>query len=182
MTFFSALPLLASILASTILRARKSLAPYYTSSETVIRKMLSMADVKPGEVIYDLGSGDGRVLILAVREFDARAVGIELDGRLVEDSVNRISALQLGERVRVVRGDIFRAELGEADVVTLFMGITANMKLRPKLEAELRPGTRVVSHDYEIPGWKPVRVEEITEVDDINGSTQTHHIYLYARK
>lgn len=182
MTFFSALPLLASMLSSTIMGGRRALAPYYASPEPVIRKMLSMADVKPGEAVYDLGSGDGRVLLVAAIEFDARSTGFELDGELVKESIDKIKALQLEDRVRVVKGDLFRADLGEADVVTLFMGVTANMKLRPKLEAELRPGTRVVSHDYEMPGWKPVKVEEVTEVDALNGSAHTHPIYLYVKK
>ncbi|NPB01229.1 MAG: class I SAM-dependent methyltransferase, partial [Crenarchaeota archaeon] len=129
--------------------------PFVPSPEVVIRRMLQLADVRENEVVYDLGCGDGRVLIIAAKEFGARAVGIEIRRDLYEQCLKRIKDLGLEDRVKVYHGNFFEYDLSDADVVTLYLLTSVNERLRPKLERELRPGTRVVSHDFEVPGWRP---------------------------
>ena len=122
-----------------------------------VREMLSMADVKPGDTVYDLGSGDGRIIAVAAKEFGARAVGIEIDPVRVLLSRLRIRGLR---DVAVVRGNFFKADLGDATVVTLFQRAGTNNALRDKFVSELKPGSRVVSFVYDIEGWTPSKVNE----------------------
>lgn len=140
----------------------------------VVRRMLKIAKVKPGEIVYDLGAGDGRILFTAVQEFGAKAVGIEIRKEFVNKIEARIAELNLKEAVRIINGNFFEINISEADVVTLYTLTSVNEKLRPKLEKELKPGARVVSHDFEVPGWKPDYYEEFREE---NG--RVHRIYLY---
>jgi len=147
--------------------------PFVPTPEVVVRRMLQIAGVKPGEIVYDLGCGDGRVLIIAAREFGARAFGVEIRKDLYEQCLMRIKELGLEDRITVVRGNFFDIDLSDADVVTMYLLTSVNERLRPKLEKELRPGTRVVSHDFEIPTWRPVLVEDVYE------EWRSHKIYLY---
>jgi len=150
--------------------------PFVATPEHVARRMLEMAQVGPDDVVYDLGAGDGRILIMAAREFGARAVGIELRKDLYNQIERKIKEYGLDGRVRVIYGSFYEVDVSEASVVTLYLLTSVNEKLRPKLERELKPGTRVVSHDFEVPGWRPVRVEEIYD------SWTTHKIYMYRVK
>lgn len=129
-------------------------APFVPTPMKKVRKMLQLAQVKPGDVLYDLGSGDGRVLVLAAREFGARAVGIEIDPLRVLWSRLWVRALGLQKQVQVLRGDLFNAEIGDADVVTLFLRQRTNQLLMVKLLLELRPNTRVISHMFTFPDWE----------------------------
>jgi len=147
--------------------------PFVPSPEVVVRRMLQLADVRENEVVYDLGCGDGRVLIIAAKEFGARAVGIEIRRDLYEQCLKRIKDLGLEDRVKVHHGNFFDFDISDADVVTLYLLTSVNEKLRPKLERELRPGTRVVSHDFEVPGWKPIVVEDLYE------EWRSHKLFLY---
>jgi SAM-dependent methyltransferase len=150
-----------------------NLAPFVATPEIVAEKMLEAAGLKPGEVVYDLGCGDGRILFVAVQKFQARAVGIELSPTLVKQASEKAQKLGLGEQVRVVQGNLFEADLRTADVVTLYLMRLSNERLKPKLVQELKPGARVVSHDYEIMGWKPDRVEKVML------HRRPHTIYVY---
>ena len=150
-----------------------SIAPFVPSPTDVVRKMLEVANLTPGELLYDLGCGDGRVVITAVREFGARGVGIDLMPRLVAEAEAEATRLGLGDRARFVSGNLFDVDLGDADVVTMYLLTGANEKVRPKLERELRKGARVVTHDFPITKWEADRVEKFS-VD--SGS---HTIYLY---
>ncbi len=147
--------------------------PFVPSPEVVVRRMLQLADVRENEVVYDLGCGDGRVLIIAAKEFGARAVGIEIRRDLYEQCLRRIKDLGLENRVKVHHGNFFDFDISDADVVTLYLLTSVNEKLRPKLERELRPGTRVVSHDFEVPGWKPIVIEDLYE------EWRSHKLFLY---
>jgi len=149
------------------------LVPYVPTPYQVIKTMLKLADVKPGEVIFDLGCGDGRILITAVKEFGAKAVGIELRRDLIEKCLNNIMSEKLEDKILVIEGNFFEIDLSPADVITLYLLTSVNEKLRPKLEKELKKGARIVSHDFEIVGWKPEAVE------DFNDGFRTHKIYLY---
>jgi len=155
------------------------ISPFVASPLAVIRRSLTLAELKPNEVLYDLGAGDGRTLIMAAQEFGARGVGIELREDLVKQAVSKIVKLGLEDRVKVIHNDIFKVDLSPADVVYMYLTTSANEKVRPKLEAELKKGTRVVSHDYEIIGWKAVKVERFCENPRLG--YPTHTIYLYKR-
>jgi SAM-dependent methyltransferase len=130
---------------------------------SVADAMLKLARVRPGDVVYDLGSGDGRIVILAAQKYGARGVGIELQPRLVEISRQVAREGAVADRVTFIEGDLFTADISEATVVTLYLSRTVNMQLEPKLKRELRPGTRIVSHQFPIGYWRPdesLRVED----------------------
>jgi protein-L-isoaspartate O-methyltransferase len=147
--------------------------PYVQTPERVVREMLRLAAVGPGDVIYDLGSGDGRIPLTAAQEFGARGVGVEIDPRLVAESQRRAARLGLGDRVRFVRQDLFETDLRPATVVTLYLSNEMNQRLRPKLLAELAPGARIVSHEFRMGDWMPAREVRVET------SERTHILYLW---
>jgi predicted RNA methylase len=149
------------------------LAPSVPSPPNVVDRMLDAAHLKAGETLYDLGSGDGRVLIAAAQKYGAKAVGIEISKESVASSTKRIKDLKLDDKVRIVEGDLMKVDLSGADVVTLYLLTKSNDLLRPLLEKQLKPGTRVVSHDYAIRGWQPVRVETV------EAHKRDHKLYVY---
>lgn len=155
------------------------IAPYVPSPPQVIRQMLMMSELKPGEVFFDLGAGDGRTVIMAAKDFGARAVGVELREDLVKKALSSVYDNGLQDRVTIVNGDMFNVDLTSADVIFLYLTTSANEKVKPKLEAELKPGVRIVSHDYEIIGWKPVKIENFCENQTLG--YPSHTIYLYTK-
>jgi len=155
------------------------IAPFVATPLPVVKQMLTLAQLKPGEILYDLGCGDGRVVIMAAQEFGARAVGVEMREDLVKQAVGKVSELGLDGRVKIVQSDMFKVDLTGADVVTLYLTTSANDKVKPKLESELRPGTRVVSHDYEILGWRPIKIDNFCENPRLG--YPSHTIYVYKR-
>lgn len=155
------------------------IAPFVPTPHAVIRYMLTLAELKPGEVFFDLGSGDGRSVVIAAKEFGARAVGVELREDLAEKALNLIYEEGLQDRATIIHDDIFKVDLSQADVVFLYLTTSANDKIKPKLEAELKSGARIVSHDYEIVGWKPVKVERF--IEDPKFGYPSHTIYLYRK-
>jgi tRNA A58 N-methylase Trm61 len=137
--------------------------------------MLDLASIRPGELVYDLGSGDGRLAIAAARDFGARAVGVELRARLVAESRLRVKELGLAKEVRIIRRNFKKVSLRKADVLALYLtSYTLNL-LTPKFSSELRPGARVVNFDYPLLDWKPVKEVSITP----KGWKKPHPIYLY---
>jgi predicted RNA methylase len=141
--------------------------------------MLLMAGLKAGEVFFDLGAGDGRTVIMAVKDFGARAVGVELREDLVKKALGTVYEEGLQDRITVVNGDMFNVDLTSADVIFLYLTTSANEKVKPKLEAELKRGVRIISHDYEIVGWKPLKVENFCENQMLG--YPSHTIYLYVK-
>jgi SAM-dependent methyltransferase len=125
--------------------------------EPIVYKMLELANVTKDDVVYDLGSGDGRIVILAAQKYGARGVGIELQPRLVEISREVAREAQVSDRVTFLEGDLFEANISAATVVTLFLSDSVNRQLEAKLKRELRPGTRIVSHQFRIGDWPPDR-------------------------
>ena len=152
-----------------------SLAPFVASPPNVVEKMLELAQIKPGETLYDLGCGDARIVMMAAQKYGAKAVGIELDDGRFNDCAKRVKEAGLDSRVKIVHANATEVNLKEADVVTLYLLTSANERLRPNLERDLKPGARVVSHDFSMPGWKPARTEEIRE------TWGSHTIYVYKR-
>jgi SAM-dependent methyltransferase len=153
---------------------RNNLAPYVVAPEHAVDRMLEMARLKPGETLYDLGCGDGRILIAAAQKYKVKAVGIEISSRLARSAAEQVKKQGLEQNVKVIHGDFMKTDLSPANVVTLYLATTANDTLRPNLERYLRPNTRVVSYDYPIPGWKAV---ETAETGGYRGTS--HTIYLY---
>jgi tRNA A58 N-methylase Trm61 len=155
------------------------LAPFVATPTPVVRQMLILADLKPGEVLYDLGSGDGRAVIMAAKDFGATSVGVELRDDLAKRALDSIQKLDLNEKTRILQKDIFTVSLSPANVVFLYLTTSANEKIKPKLEAELKSGTRIVSHDYEILGWKPLKVDTFCENPKLG--YPSHTLYVYRR-
>jgi SAM-dependent methyltransferase len=140
--------------------------PYVGTPPTVMNAMLDLAAVGPGDVVYDLGSGDGRIVIAAVRERGAtRGVGIELNPRRVADAVANAQAAGVADRVSFVAGDIFTADFSAASVVTMYLLDNVNLRLRPRLLDDLNPGTRVVSHQFHMFDWTPD--QQVTVLDNV---------------
>jgi predicted RNA methylase len=153
--------------------AAENLAPYIPTPQAIVEKMLEAGHVMPGDTVYDLGSGDGRVVITAAQKFGAKAVGIELRPDLVRIATERIKMLGLENRVRMVQGSALHVDLSPADVVTMFFLTSSNVLLKPTFEKYLRPGTRVVSNQFPIKGWKPV------ETVKAKAGSMEHTIYVY---
>lgn len=151
-------------------------APFVATPLPVVAQMLKLAQVGRNDVVYDLGSGDGRIVIIAAQKFGARAVGIELDEKLFNESAAHVAALGLEQRVTIIHANMFETDLRPATVVTLFLWEEVNARLRPLLERELRPGARVVSHKYEIPGWKSTKAVNVTTENGVS-----RPLYLYVR-
>jgi len=150
--------------------------PYVPTPYPVVRAMLKLAEAGPEDVVYDLGCGDGRILIIAVKEFNVKkAVGIELDKERYKLALEKAREEGVLGRVEIIHGDFFEANISDATIVTLFLLTSVNEMLRPKLERELRDGARVVSHEFRIPGWKP---EKVVNVRDDNGLLHTIYYYI----
>ncbi|HYL39161.1 MAG TPA: methyltransferase domain-containing protein [Bryobacteraceae bacterium] len=157
-------------------KSAEKLAPYYPSPELLVEKMLDLGGLKPGEKMFDMGSGDGRIVILAASKFKANATGVELDDFLYRQSTERIQALGLSARARIIHGDLLKQDYSSADLVIVYLLPASNEKVRPMLEKQLKKGARVVSHDFEFLGWIPTQT---VTLDDDEG--RTHHVYLYTR-
>lgn len=149
------------------------IVPFVPTPDAVVRRMLTLANVRPGEIVYDLGAGDGRIIATAARDFNARAVGVELQDSRYQLIAERIHLEGLDKSARVIKADFLNVDISNANVVTLYLLNSVNSTIRPKLEQELKPGARVVSHDFPIQGWKPVRVEKVW------AHSNSHLIYLY---
>lgn len=135
---------------------RRPDVPYVPTNEAVVDQMLKMAAVGKNDVVYDLGSGDGRIVIAAVQRYGAaRGVGIDIDPDRVREARENAQKAGVADRVTFIQGDLFQADIREATVVTMYLLQDVNLRLRPKLLSDLRPGTRVVSHNYHMGDWEP---------------------------
>jgi SAM-dependent methyltransferase len=143
--------------------SREPDVPYIPTTEIAVKAMLELAAVTSSDVVYDLGCGDGRIVIAAAKSYGARGVGIDIDPMLIRDAKKNARQAGVEKRVKFREQDLFLANFREATVVTLFLLPAINKRLLPQLEA-LKPGTRIVSNTFEIGGWKPVR--EIVVKDD----------------
>jgi protein-L-isoaspartate O-methyltransferase len=155
----------------------EKLAPYYPTPLTIVEKMLDLGGLKSGEKMFDLGSGDGRIVVMAAQKYHADATGVEMADDLYRQSMQKIRTLGLDKTARIIHGDIFKQDYSSADLVTVYLLPVSNDKVRPLLEKQLKKGTRVVSHDFPFRDWKPEK--EITIEDD--GEGRSHTLYLYRR-
>lgn len=182
--------LLGSLLLSGLLlvaggaRAAEDLVlsggPYVPTPQRVVDAMLAVANVSDRDYVIDLGSGDGRIVITAAQKFGARGKGYDIDGALVDRSTANARKLNLGERVSFERRDVMEADLSGATVITLYLLPAMMLELRAKLMRELKPGTRIVSHDFDFGDWQPERTInlELDEKYDITGSwSSTVHLW-----
>jgi precorrin-6B methylase 2 len=145
---------------------------YIPTPKNIVKQMLLLAGLRRGEHLYDLGAGDGRILIEGAREFGARCVGVEIDPERVSRLKERLVATRV--EAKIIEGDLMQADLSEADVVAIYLSDSVNAKLAPKLSRELKKGARVVSLDYELPGWRLGKATSATS------GGLTRHIYLYS--
>ena len=139
------------------------IAPFSPTPPEVVNRMLDLAEIKHGDVLYDLGSGDGRIVVAAAKRFGIRAVGFEIDPVLVKDSRQIIKQAGLEELVEIREQDIRAVDFSPASVVMMYLYPAANLRLRPVLMRDLRPGSRVISHDFDMGSWKPDRVERLQD-------------------
>jgi hypothetical protein len=155
----------------------EKLAPYYPTPESIVDRMLELAQLKAGEKMYDLGSGDGRIVIMAAQKYRADATGVELDSDLVQSSTAKIHQLGLDKIAHIIYGDILKQNYSSANLITVYLLPESNLKLRPVLDATLKKGTRIVAHDFEIGGWKADKT--ITIADDGEGRSHTLFLYIH---
>jgi SAM-dependent methyltransferase len=163
--------------------------PYVPTPEKVIAEMLRLADVDKDDVIYDLGCGDGRIVITAAKELGCRGVGIDISPQRIKDSRENAKKAGVTKRVEFILMDLFEADISKSTVVTLYLLSSVNLRLRPKLFRELKPGTRVVSHDFGMAEWKPDESTIIEEKFDhyipfdnsrlVENFWDKHNVYLW---
>jgi len=152
-------------------------APYFPTPQTIVDKMLQLGELKAGEKMYDLGSGDGRIVIMAARKYKADSTGVELDDALFKQSSQRIKTLGLSSLARIVHGDLMQQDYSSYDLLTIYLLPVAIEKVTPIFETQLKKGARIVAHDFEFPTWTPAK---ILDIDD-DGEGRSHRLYLYRR-
>ena len=175
--FLAPLLLLPAALFAQQENSTEKLAPYYPTPESIVQKMLEFGGLQKGEKMFDLGSGDGRIVIMAAQKFGADAAGVEFDNDLWKQSSDKIKSLGLEKRARIIQGDIVKQDYSTADLITVYLLPESNKKIRPILEKQLKPGARIVAHDFEIAGWTPEKTQNI----DDDGEGRSHTLYLYKR-
>jgi protein-L-isoaspartate O-methyltransferase len=153
------------------------LAPYFPTPPSVVEKMLQIGELKKGEKMFDLGSGDGRIVIMAAKKFGAYATGVELEESLYGQSMAEIKRQNLTKTARIIHGDVTKQDYSSADLLTVYLLPNSNIKIRPMLEKQLRKGARVVAHDFEFAGWKAEKIEYIED----DGEGRSHTLYFYRR-
>jgi precorrin-6B methylase 2 len=184
----SAVCLLAAEKAATPAPATEAAAPatkpktpdviYVPTPQGVVDKMLELAEVKKGDVVYDLGCGDGRIVVTAAKKYGVKAIGFDIDPQRVKEALANVEAAGVGHLVTIREADVFTLDLREASVVTLYLLPQLNVRLMPQL-AQLKPGSRIVSHDFDMKGAKPVVVHHVNlapgESGDSNGDEESDH-------
>lgn len=163
--------------AARSLAAEDHPPPFVPTPMPIVRQMLQFGGLKRNEYLFDAGSGDGRIVIAAAKEFGAESVGVEYNHELVVESRNRIRQAGIEKRARIIEGDLFAQDYSRADVVTVYLLPATNRRLRPLLERQLKTGARVVANDFPMEGWEP---DTTLNVED-DGSGQSRTLFLYRR-
>jgi SAM-dependent methyltransferase len=177
---FALLVLFTSLaVAQTSQPQHKLDVPYVPTSEEAVKAMLKLADVKKSDVVYDLGCGDGRIVIAAAKEYGAHGVGVDINPERIQEGEANAKKAGVENLVRFEENDLFKADIHEATVVTLFLLNSVNLKLRPKLLKDLKPGTRIVSNTFDMGDWKPDK--ELALPDDSDGDDfgLSHKFFLW---
>ena len=160
-------------------RKRQPDVPYVPTTEEAVRAMLKLADVKKADIVYDLGCGDGRIVIAAAKTYGARGVGIDIDPDRIQEARENAKKAGVENLVRFEENDLFQANFREATVVTLFLLPSINLKLRPKLLQNLKPGTRVVSNTFDMGTWRPEKEQALPGADDDESGSLSHKFFLW---
>lgn len=168
----------AALCAQSTKPAKAPEVPYVPTTEPAVVEMLKLAEVKKSDVVYDLGCGDGRIVIAAAKEFGARGVGIDIDPKRIQEAKENARKAGVEDLVRFVEQDLFEADIQEATVVTLFLLPRVNIKLRPRLLQLLKPGTRVVSNTFDMGEWKAEKESTLAD-NDIEGGGLSSRFYLW---
>ena len=175
--------LLSLLLAATALGASADendwRVPFITTPGVVVERMLELAGTRAGDLVADLGSGDGRIVIAAARKYGARGLGIELDAKLVETSRDNARRAGVADRVSFVQGDVLAADFSQATVVTVYLLPDLIGKLEPRFMGELKPGTRIVSHSFRMASWRPDRMESVRVAQPHPGQGDESTLYLW---
>jgi SAM-dependent methyltransferase len=185
------LAVLLSVVSTMAQQALKPLekkpeVPYMPTPEKVVAEMLKVAKVGKNDILYDLGSGDGRIVITAAKEFGTRGVGVDIDPALVREARENAVKAGVADKVKFLQQDLFETDIREATVVTLYLLPELNRRLRPKLLSDLKPGSRVVSHNHDMGDWKPVKTVSVRVPQEYKISKalnlrvlQQHKIYYW---
>ncbi len=152
----------------------KRIVPYVPTPQEVVERMLDLAQVKKGDVVYDLGSGDGRIVVTAAKKYGVKAIGFEIDPQRIKESAENIKKAGVGNLVEIRQQDIRTVDLSPATVLTMYLLPEVNLMIRPNIWKQMKPGSRVVSHDFDMGDWKPLKVEHIKD-----GSSWDHTLYLW---
>jgi ubiquinone/menaquinone biosynthesis C-methylase UbiE len=177
---FAVLVLGVSLAAAQIGQQRRQFdVPYVPTTEEAVKAMLKLANVKKTDVVYDLGCGDGRIVIAAAKTYGARGVGIDIDPQRIREATENAKKAGVESLVRFEENDLFQADFREATVVTLFLLRSINLKLRPKLLQELKPGTRVVSNTFDMGDWRPEKEQSLPGADDDEAAYLSHKFFLW---
>ena len=152
----------------------KKIVPYVPTPQEVVDKMLELAQVKKGDVVYDLGSGDGRIVVTAAKKYGVKAIGFEIDPDRIRESHENIRKAGVGNLVEIRQQDIRTVDLSGASVLTMYLLPEVNLMLRPNIWSQMKPGSRVVSHDFDMGDWKPLKTVELKD-----SSTWGHTLYLW---
>src|SRR5205807_932278 len=170
------LTLAASLAAAQQADRRQPDVPYVPTTDEAVQAMLKLADVKKSDVVYDLGCGDGRIVVAAAKTYGAHAVGIDIDPRRIQEAKDNARKAGVENLVRFEEADLFQADIHQASVVTLFLLSSINLKLRPKLLQDLKPGTRIVSNTFDMGDWKP---DKEFNVEANTDNYFSHKLYLW---
>jgi ribosomal protein L11 methylase PrmA len=152
----------------------KLTVPFVPTPQVVVDKMLELAEVTKNDTVYDLGCGDGRIVVTAAKKFGAKGVGVDLDPERVKDSNENVKKNKVEGLVQIRQGDVMKTDVSGASVVCLYLLPRVNLELRPILQKQLKPGSRIVSHDFDMGDWKPLKKIEVTDTDGIE-----HTLYLW---
>jgi tRNA G37 N-methylase Trm5 len=162
-------------LGVTLAQAQEGkIVPYVPTPQDVVERMLELAQVKKGDVVYDLGSGDGRIVVTAAKKYGVRAIGFEIDPERIKESQENIKKAGVGNLVEIRQQDIRTVDLSPASVLTMYLLPEVNLMIRPNIWKQMKPGSRVVSHDFDMADWKPLKTENIKDA-----SGWDHTLYLW---
>jgi len=150
------------------------IVPYVPTPQEVVERMLDLAQVKKGDVVYDLGSGDGRIVVTAAKKYGVKAIGFEIDPQRIKESHENIKKAGVEQLVEIRLQDIRTVDLSGATVLTMYLLPEVNLMIRPNIWKQMKPGSRIVSHDFDMGDWKPLKTENIKD-----GSSWDHTLYLW---
>jgi tRNA G37 N-methylase Trm5 len=150
------------------------IVPYVPTPQEVVDRMLELAQVKKGDVVYDLGSGDGRIVVTAAKKYGVKAIGFEIDPQRIKESHENIKKAGVEQLVEIRQQDIRTVDLSGATVLTMYLLPEVNLMIRPNIWKQMKPGSRIVSHDFDMGDWKPLKTENIKD-----GSSWDHTLYLW---